>query len=403
MPTPSPSSDNIFNSIFKAESSSDWIRVWGDIKATELIEDPVYEVDENASVESACEMLLAKNYSCLVVTSSTIKHSRQGNCVGLFDFADVNAFLTLAATQHTLSPDELAENPLLKAVLDAAKAGKVPVKLVSNLSGKNPLQTLHSSATLLDILEIFAQGRHRVVINSPAVSTVAPSGSPESRTKTPQGLLSDRQALTWFLKSIPRFTSPSLQPLLSMPLEALQITTNDVMFIPSDTILLEAMKIMSADGLSSLPIVDAISGRLISVVSVNDIGKIVVPAQDKAILTLSLAEFVKRIKGPAGVESGEDRFPIYAVGSGSTLLHTVQTLLATNAHRLLVTDDLSCSFAGMQQFGVVSIVDVLSHFARLACIEVDLKSMQRHRRASSASSSRSRSSTSLNRLSRPSA
>lgn len=30
---------------------------------------------------------------------------------------------------------------------------------------------------------------------------------------------------------------------------------------------------------------------------------------------------------------------------------------AANAHRLLVTDDFSCSFFGMVQFGVVSIVD----------------------------------------------
>jgi len=272
------------------------------------------------------------------------------------------------------------------------------VKLVSNLSGKNPLQTLSSTATLLDVLELFSQGRHRVVINSPSASTVAPSTS--ALRRAPQGLLSDRQTLAWFLKSLSRFQSPSLEPLLSTPLEALQITTRDVIFMPSDTILLEAMKAMSEDGLSSLPVVDSVTGRLISVVSVNDIGKIVVPAQDKAILTLPLSEFVKHIKGPTGVESGEDRFPIYAVGQSSTLVYAVQTLLATNAHRLLVTDDLSCSLAGKQQFGVVSIVDVLSHFARLASIEVDPKRMQRHRRASSASSSRSRSSTSLHRLSR---
>jgi hypothetical protein len=52
-------------------------------------------------------------------------------------FADVNAFLTLAATQHTLSQEELAENPRMKAVVDAAKAGKVSVKLVSS---KSPLE-----------------------------------------------------------------------------------------------------------------------------------------------------------------------------------------------------------------------------------------------------------------------
>lgn len=50
----------------------------------------------------------------------------------MVQFADVNAFLTLAATQHTLSREELNENPRADRILTAARSGKVPVHLVSS-------------------------------------------------------------------------------------------------------------------------------------------------------------------------------------------------------------------------------------------------------------------------------
>jgi hypothetical protein len=50
----------------------------------------------------------------------------------LFQSSDVNAFLTLAATRHTLQPDDLKENPRLDQIVTAARAGRVPVHLVSS-------------------------------------------------------------------------------------------------------------------------------------------------------------------------------------------------------------------------------------------------------------------------------
>lgn len=206
-----------------------------------------------------------------------------------FQFADVNAFLTLAATQHTLGQEDLDGSPNVRAVVDAAKAGKVPVKLVSStcklgyfyvlylssdidLSGKNPLRTLSSNATLFDVLSVFSQGTHRVVIYDH--STAQSSAIGHSSVSHSREILSDRHTLLWLIKSVSRLSSPSIEPLLSAPLSALQITMNDVVFIPSNSSVLEAMTLMSSDGLSSLPIVDAVTGCLLSIVSVNDIGKV---------------------------------------------------------------------------------------------------------------------------------
>jgi hypothetical protein len=42
----------------------------------------------------------------------------------------VNAFLTLAATRHTIPPEELQEHSRADDIIRAARAGHVPVQLV---------------------------------------------------------------------------------------------------------------------------------------------------------------------------------------------------------------------------------------------------------------------------------
>ena len=98
-------------------------------------------------------------------------------------YADVNAFLTLAATRHTFITDDLRSNPKVNDILTAAKAGRVPVHLVSStfklflfsllsvsrfyygldLSEKNNIEILPYDATLVSLLAVFARGSHRSV------------------------------------------------------------------------------------------------------------------------------------------------------------------------------------------------------------------------------------------------
>jgi hypothetical protein len=60
-------------------------------------------------------------------------------------FADVNAFLTLAATRHTLLPEDLREKPRVNEIVNAARAGRVPVHLVSGEFGTGPKDVLLKS------------------------------------------------------------------------------------------------------------------------------------------------------------------------------------------------------------------------------------------------------------------
>jgi hypothetical protein len=49
-------------------------------------------------------------------------------------YADVNAFLTLAATRHTSLVEDLPGQGRVNEIVAAAKAGRVPVHLVSSSS-----------------------------------------------------------------------------------------------------------------------------------------------------------------------------------------------------------------------------------------------------------------------------
>ncbi|KAI0266126.1 hypothetical protein BC834DRAFT_824223 [Gloeopeniophorella convolvens] len=372
--------------------SEEWVRVWENTSAKDLIESPVVAVDSEITVEEACDLLLSQGASCLAVKSV----DPDAHYSGLFDFADVNAFLTFAATQHTYTPEHLQDHPRVAQILEAARAGRVPVRLVSNLSEKNPLVELAHDASVIALLAVFASGTHRVLVKAPA-------GSPDSHL----GLISDRRLLAYFsafarplggavppLPPVPpsaSFLRYVSNPLNALPLPSLSLHLAVVAVHASKSVL-DAMRMMSDLGVSSVAVLEEEGGSLLSAVSVTDIGQTVVPAQSNQILTAPIQQLVSQIKMPQGWTDGADRYPVYSVFPSSTLAYTVQKLLATNAHRLFVTSETSGSASPSAVMrgnlcGVVSIGDILSLFARIANIpDVDPARMQRHRRASSASS-----------------
>ncbi|KAJ7461831.1 hypothetical protein B0H11DRAFT_2056233 [Mycena galericulata] len=358
------------------DDAQHWVEDWQNVLSKDLIDSRIVEVDAETSVEDACEILLSEKILCLAVKAAEPSKSNEPY-TGLFDFADVNAFLTLAATRHTLLREDLHENPRVDAIVSAARAGRVPVHLVSNLSEKNPLETLPEYASLVSLLEVFSRGAHRVLIRSPDGTFI--------------GIVSDRRLLTWFAEYAP-IASFLETPLYSLWLPSLHLFSA-VVTATSNSSVLDAMRLMSEEGVSSVAVLDDESGVLLSAVSVTDIGRIVVPSQSNQILSTPLNQFVALIKEPDGSTDGVDRYPVYAVSPTSLLSFTIQKLLATNSHRLFITRDTSGSTSPMvasrvpgNLTGIVSIVDILSLFARFAHLDVDPARMQRHRRASSASS-----------------
>ncbi|KAK7685443.1 hypothetical protein QCA50_011306 [Cerrena zonata] len=366
--------------------AEEWTKTWQSTLARDLIDSPLVAVDAETTVEEACELLLSKNLFCIAVNNKANGVPQDAPFLGLFDFSDVNAFLTLAATRHKWSTEELTENPKIDEIFSAAKAGRVPVHLVCNLSEKNPLEILPHNATLLPLLSIFSRGTHRAIIQG------------ENSSKGFSGLVSDGSLLAWFAKqarvisSLHSFFSNSLS---SLNLPSLYLYSSVVSAKAGDAVL-DAMVLMSDQGVSSIAVLEEETSGLLSAVSVTDIGKIVVPSQSNQILSAPLKHFISLIKEPDGSTDGADKYPVYSVLPSSTLLYTIEKLIATKSHRLFVTDEsqvLSPPFAPSPTTnlsGIVSIVDILSLFARLANIpDVDPTRMQRHRRASSTSTSSS--------------
>ncbi|KAG2038378.1 hypothetical protein BDR03DRAFT_1091230 [Suillus americanus] len=442
-----------------AAEAEKWVAQWACVLAKDLIDVRIVEVDAGMSVEDACDLLLQEDIPCLAVRALPDSTQTGAPYLGLFDFSDVNAFLTLAATRHTISPAELRANSRADQIMSAAREGRVPVHLVSNLSEKNYLETLPNNASLISLLGVFAKGTHRVLVEA------APPTAPETtRTSTTYiGAVSDRALLAYFANfaiqsdtathihspmqspnsyrlsasvqpsiqisqpsqspkrvstltasrpialpqpqpPTPTFTFATLLscPLHSLTLPSLQVYTSVIAATSSSTVL-DAMRLMSDCGVSSVAVVDdggggygagyGSWGGLTGAVSVTDIGKLVVPSESNHILSAPLHQFVSQIKEPYGSTDGADRYPVYVVLPTSTLSYAIQKLLATNSHRLFVTDsDFEPSSSpgspmGGGLCGIVSVVDILSLFALVANVpDVDPTQRMRHRRASSTSS-----------------
>ncbi|KAF8830476.1 hypothetical protein HHX47_DHR2001128 [Lentinula edodes] len=259
----SPELASNFTATAPPSDAEDWLTLWQASFARDIIDSRIVAVDGQISVEEAC------------------------------DFSDVNAFLTLAATKHTFSAEAVQEKPRVDDIFTAARSGHVPVSIVSNLSEKNPLHTLPYDATVVSLLEVFARGAHRVLIKS---------NSSETSEEEFIGIVSDRRLLTWFLSFAQQSESESLRTYLSNPLSSfsdslpsLNLFASVVATVSTEPVL-EAMKLMSEEGVSSIAVLEEEGGTLLSAVSVTDIGKIVVPSQSNQILSLSIQHFISLIK-----------------------------------------------------------------------------------------------------------
>ncbi|EJU02470.1 hypothetical protein DACRYDRAFT_116148 [Dacryopinax primogenitus] len=339
------------------------------LRAIHLIDEPAVVVSGDAAVEDACaELLKAGPGACLVVQSSDAEGVHQD---GLFDYADANSFLLLGLNARSLSSPT---DPRVSQIILASRQGVVPIRLACNISQKNPMEVREEDASLETLLQIYSTGTHRVVIQ------------PQPPTQPPKGLATDLSLISHLLHT----PDPSVHSLLSLPLQSLlPDPPNPVIATSTDSTILDAMTLMDSEGVNSVAVLDA-NGNLHSAVSVTDIGRLVIPSLSKDVLSTKLGEFVQRIKWSAGETDGRDHFPVYSVLTSSTLEYMMEKLVATKAHRLFLVDDplvpTSPSRYGNLR-GVVSVVDILSIFARLAGLpDVDPFHLRRKRRTSSTSS-----------------
>lgn len=89
-------------------------------------------------------------------------------------------------------------------------------------------------------------------------------------------MVSDHRLLKWF--ALYARETPSFQKYLSNPIQSLSLPSlnlhNAVVCATASKTILDAMKLMSEEGVSSIAVVEDTSGTLLSAVSVTDIGKV---------------------------------------------------------------------------------------------------------------------------------
>jgi len=74
--------------------------------------------------------------------------------------------------------------------------------------------------------------------------------------------------------------------------------------------------------------------------------KLLTKSSSLPLLQDTCIHFISVILSTQGMNEGKDSFPVFYVNPNSTLAHTVAKLVATNSHRLWVTDPQSPSSSG---------------------------------------------------------
>lgn len=128
----------------------------------------------------------------------------------------------------------------------------------------------------------------------------------------PPTILSDAALLAHLSRKPP--------PLFRRQLSDVDLPLHQLISLPHTATVLDAMQVMSINGLSAIGVViadpksdperESELGALIGVVTVTDCSKIVVPSEGKQALAVSLGEMCKNVqKDHKGMERGEERVP----------------------------------------------------------------------------------------------
>ncbi|KAI8061772.1 hypothetical protein BC940DRAFT_279338 [Gongronella butleri] len=315
---------------------------WTMVKVSSLIKDQnVIEVDGNTPVEQACNTLIKNNISSAPVFTMA-SHSTgapQKKYVGMFDYGDVIAYLLLVLKNPSAEHSSSFE---IQDIVQRAMNGKqVPVSLASDLSQRNPFYSILSEATLLSAVEEFACGTHRLCV-------MQPNGQIK-------GILSQSTVVKYLYEHRRQF--PQVDDLLNKTLRQLKLGETEIISVNSESPVLEAMSQMSEHGVSSVAVLGHM-GVIMGNISMTDV-KHVLRSFNHRMLWETCLQFVSLIRTQQGIEDGQDRLPVFDVRLDTTLGFAIAKLLATQSHRVWVTDDHD------RPHGVLSLTDIMASVAAL--------------------------------------
>ncbi|KAK5625484.1 hypothetical protein RRF57_001200 [Xylaria bambusicola] len=296
-------------------------RDWRDIAVGELIsEDDVRWVDMDTSVEDASMALVKNTTSNVVLIRENPKSTRPDST---FDYNDLNAYvLVVVGLGHP--PEELVA--LYDDIAKRAQArDSIPLRDIQPICRKETLVTLQGDEDLARAVEIFGSGIHRILVTNYQAEVV--------------GILSQIRLMEFFWNEGINFrVIDELYPKL---MKELNIGSQQIIAVNSDSPLADALVLMNQEGLTSVAVVD--NGlNVVGNISTADV-RLLMSAASLPLFENTCLHFISVILSERGVEQGKDSFPVFYVNPYSTLAHTVAKLVATHSHRMWVVESPSPS------------------------------------------------------------
>jgi CBS domain-containing protein len=280
-------SASLGNSFILGPAVTDEMDSWLDVTAEEVLKTAETEtprVTGDTGLEKATEILIKSEASCLLVET--------GGGFGLFDFSDLNTVLLLVLVSASQDVTEDVFDERSRELINYFKRGiRFGIGAVCDISQKNPSHSFPPSTPLRRLLPLFASGIHRVVISG----------------ETPQ-ILTSTALLAHLTRKPP--------PIFRMPLSEVDLPLHQLVSLPQTATVLDAMQVLSLNGLSALGVTTGDPDRegelssLVGVVTTSDCARVVVPSEGKLALEMSLADMCKGVLSEyPGGDLGEERVP----------------------------------------------------------------------------------------------
>eukprot|EP01114_Cavostelium_apophysatum_P019401 TRINITY_DN6248_c0_g1_i3.p1 TRINITY_DN6248_c0_g1~~TRINITY_DN6248_c0_g1_i3.p1 ORF type:complete len:325 (+),score=61.63 TRINITY_DN6248_c0_g1_i3:111-1085(+) len=282
-------------------------------------------IDVKDSIQNAIKTLVSANfYSAPLFDSETQQY------LGFVDLVDLVNFIVTTVESTCTTPEHAQERLFHVDKLEFAH--KTQEGNLRDLSSKNPFTTVLKGSSLLKALEVFVStGARRIaVLDGTKITNV----------------LTQSAIVAWMSKHLKEI------PFAKKQVKDLNFGLKKVISIGTDARALEAFKLMSANRITAVAVVDE-TGQLMSTLSAKDI-KMLDIANPFRKLFQSALKFVQDIRAQSVMES----MPIVHCYPKSTVTEVVMRLTSLKIHRIFIVDELH------RPIGIISLGDVLKLLLR---------------------------------------
>ncbi|KAK3622989.1 cell separation during budding [Elasticomyces elasticus] len=289
-------------------------RDWRTVQVGEIVDSAeVRFVELDTSIEHTTKLLIKSGAPNVVLIRET---RRTKTAIGTFGYSELNAYLLLVLGLS--KPDELAQE-----LAERAQSGQtIPLSDVNDhLGPREQPAFLPHTAELSKAMEILGGGIHRVVITKEGTSEAV-------------GVLTQLRLVRFFWDNHKNFRAT--EQLYSLSLKELELGNQDMVAINGDKPLSDALRLMHAEGITSLPVLDN-NSNVVGNISHVDV-RLLTDTSSIPLLGMTCIHFIGVILSERGMWDGQDSYPVFHVTPFSTLAHTVAKLCATRSHRMWIVD-----------------------------------------------------------------